>query len=90
MGGQDLWLCGAPRGLHESNICLAATSSHVFESIRKICYYKISPARLEFIGNYAWVVLGVAPPSPTPESEHACDPRRLATRLRGLCLPWAP
>lgn len=42
--------------------CLAATSSHVFESIRKTCYYKISPVRLEFTGSYVWVVLGVTPP----------------------------
>lgn len=42
------------RGLHKSNICLAATLSSVSESIRKICYYKTSAMRLEFIGSHAW------------------------------------
>lgn len=40
-----MWLLLAlphPRGLHRSDICLAATSSNVVESIRKICYYKSS------------------------------------------------
>lgn len=47
------------RGLHKRNICLAATSSHVFERIRKICYYKTSAMRLEFIGSHAWGCWGL-------------------------------
>lgn len=55
VGMQLLLALPHTRGLHKSNICLAATLSNVYESIRKICYYKTSAMRLEFIGNHAWV-----------------------------------
>ena len=45
--GQHSWLCLSPKGLlglQKSNVCLAATLQHVFESIKNIRYYKTSTA----------------------------------------------
>lgn len=68
-----------PRGLHKSNICLAAASSNVFESIRKICYYKSSAMRLEFIGNHTWGCQG--------STSHARRPTRPSPSAFGH---WTP
>lgn len=53
VGMQLLLALPHTRGLHKSNICLAATLSNVFKSIRKICYCNIFAMRLESIGNHA-------------------------------------
>lgn len=54
VGMQLLLALPHTRGLHKSNICLAAMLSNVLKSIRKICCCKTFAMILESIGNHAW------------------------------------